>query len=86
MNKKLLLIRHGLENPFKIKHTKYKYAVFVKNPKTKNINTIKFGAVGYSDYLEHKDEKRRASFKARHKCSEKKDKLKPGYWSCKWSW
>lgn len=26
---------------------------------------------------------RRKSFRARHNCSEKKDKLKAGYWSCK---
>jgi hypothetical protein len=34
----------------------------------------------------HGDSGRRANFKARHNCSEKKDKLKPGYWSCQWSW
>ena len=27
--------------------------------------------------------KRRKSFRARHKCSQKKDKTTPGYWSCK---
>lgn len=27
--------------------------------------------------------KRRKSFRARHKCDEKKSKLTPGYWSCK---
>lgn len=26
---------------------------------------------------------RRKSFRARHKCSEKKDKMSAGYWSCK---
>lgn len=34
----------------------------------------------------HGDEGRRANFKARHNCAEKKDKLKPGWWSCNWSW
>ena len=34
----------------------------------------------------HSDAGRRANFKARHNCSQKKDKLKPGYWSCHWSW
>jgi hypothetical protein len=34
----------------------------------------------------HGDEGRRANFKARHNCDEKTDKLKPGYWSCNWSW
>jgi len=28
---------------------------------------------------------RRASFRARHNCSDKKDKLSAGYWACK-SW
>ena len=27
--------------------------------------------------------KRRKSFRARHKCDEKKDKMSAGYWSCK---
>jgi hypothetical protein len=27
--------------------------------------------------------KKRKSFRKRHKCSEKKDKTSPGYWSCK---
>ena len=38
------------------------------------------------DFLQHKDPKRRASFKARHKCSEKKDKLTPGWWACNYNW
>ena len=43
---------------------------------------VRFGLRGYSDYLSHHDEDRRANFKARHNCSEKKDKLTPGWWSC----
>lgn len=86
MDKERLLIKHGLENPFKIKHPKHKYAVFVKNPLTGRIKTVKFGAVGYEDFLTHKDPKRRANFKKRHKCEKKTDKLKPGFWSCNWSW
>lgn len=27
--------------------------------------------------------KKRKAFRARHKCSQKKDKTSPGYWSCK---
>jgi hypothetical protein len=30
-----------------------------------------------------KDPKRRKSFRARHKCDEKKDKMSAGYWSCR---
>jgi len=29
------------------------------------------------------DPKRRANFRARHNCKEKKNKLKAGYWACK---
>ena len=84
--KQVLLEKHGLEKPFRIRDGKHKYAVFVKNQKTKRINIIKFGAVGYEDYLGHKDKERRRRFKARHKCSEKIDKLKAGWWSCNYSW
>ena len=47
---------------------------------------VRFGLRGLSDYLSHKDEKRRANFKARHNCDEKKDKLTPGYWACNHNW
>lgn len=86
MNKEELLKKYGLEKPFKIKDKKRKYAVLVRNKETGNINKIKFGAVGYEDYLSHGDKKRRENFKSRHKCSEKTNKLTAGYWSCNWSW
>lgn len=86
MNKEQLVKKHGLEKPFKIKDEKKKYAVLVKNPKTGNINQVKFGQAGAEDYLTHGDKQRRKNFKARHKCSEKTNKLTPGYWSCNWSW
>lgn len=53
---------------------------------------VRFGDASMQHYKEgassrgHGDEGRRANFKARHNCSEKKDKLKAGYWSCNWSW
>jgi len=58
--------------------------VYVRDPKTKNIRKVSFGsslpdAMGDSDA--HK--KRRKSFGRRHKCAEKDDKTKPGYWSCR---
>lgn len=86
MDKSLLVKKYGLERPFKIKDKKKKYAVLVKNKKTGNVNVIKFGAVGYEDYLSHRDKNRRENFRARHRCSEKLNKLTPGYWSCNWSW
>ena len=47
---------------------------------------VRFGYRGMQDFLQHKDPKRRASFKARHRCSEKKDKLTPGWWACNYNW
>jgi len=58
-----------------------KFYVYVKNPKTGKIKKVSFGAKGMSVGL--KDPKRRKSFAARHKCSEKKDKTKAGYWACR---
>jgi hypothetical protein len=53
---------------------------------------VRFGDASMEHYKEgsssrgHGDEGRRENFKARHNCDEKTDKLKPGYWSCNWSW
>ena len=47
---------------------------------------VRFGLRGYEDYLQHHDDDRRANFKARHKCSEKKDKLTAGWWACHYNW
>jgi hypothetical protein len=48
--------------------------------------TVRFGLRGMQDFLQHKNEKRRENFKARHRCSEKKDKLTPGWWACNYNW
>lgn len=58
--------------------------VYVRNPKTGKIMKVNFGssmpdAMGDSE----KDRKRRKSFGDRHNCADKKDKTKPGYWSCR---
>lgn len=47
---------------------------------------VKFGQRGYEDYTQHGDPARRKNFRARHNCSEKKNKLTPGYWACKELW
>jgi hypothetical protein len=57
--------------------------VYVKNDKG-NVIKVTFGssmpdAMGDSDAAK----KRRKSFGERHKCAEKKDKTKAGYWSCR---
>lgn len=78
-----LIKKYGLEKPFKIKDSKKKYAVLVKNPKTKRINVIKFGAVGYKHNYSEQANK---NFRARHRCSQKTNKLTPGFWACNFLW
>ena len=58
--------------------------VYVRDPKSGNIRKISFGssmpkAMGPSKA--HR--KRRKNFGDRHNCSDKKDKTKAGYWSCR---
>ncbi len=61
-----------------------KYRVFVKDPKSGNIKKVNFGDKNME--IKRDNPKRRKSFRARHKCSQAKDKTSPKYWSCKlWS-
>lgn len=62
-----------------------KFFVYVKNPKTGKVKKVNFGAEGGGQNLavKFKEPGARASFAARHKCSQKKDKTTPGYWSCR---
>ena len=57
------------------------YKVYVKDPKTKKVKTVRFGSGGLRAKIN--DSKARAAFAARHKCSSKKDRTKAGYWSCR---
>lgn len=76
-----------------------KYAVLAKSGN--QVRLVRFGAPKMHDYRSHKDAKRRASFKARHRCGDKVSMLtrcaaspvlqagedvKPKWWSCNWSW
>jgi hypothetical protein len=70
-----------------------KKTVFVRDPKSKKLKAevveakiVHFGAEGYSDYTKHKNKKRRANFRSRHNCAEKKDKTKPAWWACNYLW
>ena len=62
-----------------------KFYVYVKDPKTKNIKKVSFGAKDGGGNLAVKlaDPKRRKAFADRHNCKDKKDKTKAGYWSCR---
>jgi len=57
-----------------------KFYVYVKKDNGKVIK-VQFGIHGMSSKVS--DPERRRSFAARHKCKEKKDKTKPGYWACR---
>ena len=69
-----------LNKPFRTPDGPKKFAVYVKNKKG-NVIIVRFGDPNMK--IKKNDPKRRKSFRARHKCSEKKDKTKPGYWACK---
>lgn len=58
-----------------------KYYVYVRNPKSGNINKIEFGDPGLSAKVSNP--KARKSFAARHRCHEKTDRTKAGYWACR---
>jgi hypothetical protein len=62
-----------------------KFYVYVKDPKTKNVKKVEFGADDGGQELAVKldDPKARKAFSDRHNCPEKKDKTTAGYWSCR---
>lgn len=62
-----------------------KFYVYVRDPKTKNIKKVSFGAKEGGQRLSVKldDPEARRNFADRHNCKDKKDKTKPGYWSCR---
>jgi len=59
-----------------------KFYVYVKNPKTGRVKKISWGDTsGLS--VKAKDRGAVRSFVARHKCKQKNDKMKAGYWACR---
>ena len=69
--------------PMRDSEGKKKYKVYVKNPKTGNIKKITFGDVHGGLTAKVSNPKARKSFAARHKCKDKKDRTKAGYWACR---
>ena len=57
------------------------YKVYVRDPKTKRIKTVRFGSGGLRAKIN--DPKARQAFAKRHKCSTRNDKTKASYWSCR---
>jgi hypothetical protein len=60
-----------------------KFKVYVKDPKTGNVKKVNFGDPNMR--IRKSNPGARKSFRARHKCDQKKDKTTPGFWACK-SW
>ena len=69
-----------LNKPFYTPDGPKKRSVYVKNSKG-NIVKVNFGDPNME--IKRDSPSHRKSFRARHKCSEKKDRTTPGYWSCK---
>jgi hypothetical protein len=61
-----------------------KFYVYVKDPKTKRVKKVSFGAAGGGQNLrvKFKDPKARKAFASRQNCDKKKDRTKAGFWSC----
>ena len=57
------------------------YKVYVRDPKTKKIKTVRFGSGGLKAKINNP--KARKAFAARHDCKNKKDRTKASYWSCR---
>lgn len=71
-----------LNKPFYTPDGPKKSAVYVRNKKG-NVVKVTFGDPNME--IKKDNPERRKSFRARHKCDQKKDKTTAGYWSCK-SW
>lgn len=71
-----------LNKPIRTPGGPKKFKVYVKTPNGK-IKTVRFGDSKSSGLsIKNSSPARAKSFRARHKCSEKKDRTTPGYWSC----
>lgn len=68
-----------LGKPFRTPGGPKKFSVYVKN-KSGNIVKVNFGDPNLK--IKNANPKRAKSFRARHKCDQKKDRTTPGYWSC----
>ena len=60
-----------------------KYKVFVRNPKTGKVKKITYGDSKGGLKGNWNNAEARKSFASRHKCAQKKDRTKAGYWACR---
>jgi hypothetical protein len=69
----------NLNSPFRTPGGPKKFGVYVKSP-SGNVKLVRFGDPNLR--VRNNNPGARKSFRARHKCDQKKDKTKAGYWSC----
>ena len=69
----------NLGSPFRTPGGPKKFAVYVKS-KTGGIKKVTFGDPNLK--VKNANKKAAKSFRARHKCDQKKDRTTAGYWSC----
>lgn len=69
----------NLGRPFRTPGGPKKFAVYVKSP-SGNIKKVTFGDPNLR--VKNANKARAKSFRARHKCDQKKDRTKAGYWAC----
>ena len=68
-----------LGKPFRTSGGPKKFAVYVKS-KSGGVKKVSFGDPGLK--VKNANKKAAKSFRARHKCDQKKDRTTAGYWSC----
>lgn len=66
--------------PFRTPGENKKFAVYVKSS-SGNVKKVRFGDPKLK--VKNNNPARAKSFRARHKCSEKNDRTKAGYWACR---
>ena len=69
----------SLNDPTRTPDGPKKFAVYVQDGD--KVKKVTFGDPNMS--IKRDSPERRKSFRARHKCDQKKDKTTAGYWSCK---
>lgn len=69
----------NLGSPFRTPGGPKKFAVYVKTPKG-TVKKVTFGDPNLR--IKNANKGRAKSFRARHKCDQKKDRTTAGYWSC----
>lgn len=69
----------NLGKPFRTPGGPKKFAVYVRTPGG-GVKKVTFGDPGLR--VKNANKKAAKSFRARHKCSQKKDRTTAGYWSC----